>query len=398
MRLYAAAGVKRSEDMLYVATQGRRGTPPIRRSVHFQDSGYAIVRSGWGKAERLFGEEQYLIFDCGPLGAGNHGHFDCLSFELAAYGRSLIVDPGRYTYSEAGDINWRVRFRGTAYHNTVLVDGKNQTRYEPRAIKGASRHSHGSVRHKVTGPAPRHEMRRFIGGSRFDLLHGLAASQEYDALHERRIFFAFGEYWICCDTLSADARHRYDLLFHLGEQAQDRVAIRRARGTLSLCTPHLLIAQQERGNAVELSVEPGFVSYRYGSKQAAPIVRFTQNDRNAEFQTVLYPYRDRAPEITMQELTVSAEHARGAGARALQGANGAEARAFQIAIGAGDQRTVDYCFYSSGEPRRWRFGPYLFDGSYLLLRKNARGETVELHADQGAQLSELGPHADRGER
>ena len=86
------------------------------------------------------------MFDCGPLGEGNHGHLDCLSFELAAHGRSLVVDPGRYTYSEAGETNWRVHFRGTAAHNTVCVDGRNQTRYEPKPVKDKSRHAEGSVR------------------------------------------------------------------------------------------------------------------------------------------------------------------------------------------------------------------------------------------------------------
>jgi hypothetical protein len=58
------------------------------------------------------------------------------------------VDPGRYTYSEAGEVNWRVHFRGTAAHNTVCVDGRNQTRYAPKADQGASRHAQGQVRHK----------------------------------------------------------------------------------------------------------------------------------------------------------------------------------------------------------------------------------------------------------
>jgi uncharacterized heparinase superfamily protein len=367
------------DDMLYVATQGRRGAPPARRSVHFPDSGYSIVRSGWGENGKSFADEQYLILDCGPLGAGNHGHFDCLSFELAAHGRSLIVDPGRYTYSEAGEVNWRVKFRGTAYHNTVVVDGKNQTRYELRAIKETSRHAHGSVRHKVTGPAPGHELRTFETKSRSDFIHGIARSHEYDAVHERRLFFAFGEYWICCDTLTSPNAHRYDLLFHLAEQAQNQVTIKRERGTLSVCSPNLVIAQEERYDSMEFGVEPGFVSYRYGVKQSAPIVRFSQNGTNAEFQTVLYPYRDVAPNILVRELRITAE----------DGSN-IDARAFSISIGSGELSTTDYCFYSNDESRQWRFGSYMFSGSFLLLRKDAYGEIVASHANPGAHLSELG--------
>ncbi len=375
------------EDMLYVATQGQRGAPPAKRSVHFSASGYSIIRSGWGENGNSFNDEQYLILDCGPLGAGNHGHFDCLSFELAAYGRSLVVDPGRYTYSESGDINWRVKFRGTAYHNTVVVDGKNQTRYEPRAIKDASRHAKGSVRHKVTGPAPQHELRAFASRERFDFLHGIASSHEYDAVHQRRLFFAFGEYWICCDTLTSPSPHRYDLLFHLAEHAQDRISIKRDRGTLSVCSPNLVIAQEDRYDAMELGVEPGFVSYRYGVKQPAPIVRFNQNGADAKFQTVLYPYRDQAPNILMRELAVGAE----------DGSN-ADACVFSITIGSGELSKTDYCFYSNGQARQWRFGPYLFSGSYLLLRKDAYGEIVAVHANPGAHLSELGQSSNGWDR
>jgi hypothetical protein len=367
------------EDMLYVATGGERGKPPGERSVRFPDGGYAIVRGGWGERGRAFGDEQYLVFDCGPLGAGNHGHFDCLSFELAAHGRSLVVDPGRYTYSEAGDINWRVAFRGTAYHNTVSVDGKNQTRYEPRVVREITRHSRGSVRHKVTGAAPEHELRAFVSRQGFDFLHGVAASHEYDAVHERRIFFAFGEYWIVCDTLSSPSPHRYDLLFHLGEHAQDRVALKRERGTRTVCSPNLVIAQEDHGDTIDIGIEPGFVSYRYGHKHAAPVVRFRQHGRDAVFHTVLYPHRDIAPDISLRELPVSAEDAMGTGAHA-----------FRVNVGEGQGNTTDYCFYSGGGPGRWRFGPYVFSGSFLLLRKNAYGEIVALHANAGARLEKAG--------
>jgi Heparinase II/III N-terminus/Heparinase II/III-like protein len=377
--LQQGAALYGRDDMLYVATRGQQGTPPAKRSVYFRDSGYSIVRGGWGDDGRTFANENYLVFDCGPLGAGNHGHFDCLNFELAAFGRSLIVDPGRYTYSEAGEINWRVKFRGSAFHNTVVVDGKNQTRYEPRAIKEVSRHGHGSVRHKVTGAAPDFELRAFESNSRCDFLHGVARSQEYDVVHERRLFFAFGEYWICCDSLQSPCSHDYELFFHLSEQAQDRVAIDRSRGTIAIESPNLLIAQEERYDALHVGIQPGFVSYRYGEKKSAPVVRFKQSARNAEFQTVLFPFDRLSPDIRIREMRVVNQHN-----------NGARAHAFSIAIGNGELSTMDYCFYSDGTPSRWSFGSYVFTGTFLLIRKDAYGEIVGVHANPGAHLSEVG--------
>jgi uncharacterized heparinase superfamily protein len=68
---------------------------------------------------------QKLIFDAAALG-GPHGHADALSFELCAFGEALFVDPGTYTYMENP---WRKYFKSTAAHNTVLVDGQDQTPY-----------------------------------------------------------------------------------------------------------------------------------------------------------------------------------------------------------------------------------------------------------------------------
>src|SRR5262249_14996782 len=50
-----------SQDLLYVATQGRRGAAPARRSVSFPSSGYVVLRSGWGERAR-YQDEQYLLF------------------------------------------------------------------------------------------------------------------------------------------------------------------------------------------------------------------------------------------------------------------------------------------------------------------------------------------------
>ncbi|MEQ1529088.1 MAG: alginate lyase family protein, partial [Methylococcales bacterium] len=121
-----------SEQLLYAASRGQAGQPPRQRSRIFPDSGYCVLRSDW--AQQPYQDGRYLFFDCANLGFGSHGHYDLLSFEAAAFGRSLIVDPGRYTYHEDhGDqINWRHVFKGTAAHNTVMMNGQDQISYRCR--------------------------------------------------------------------------------------------------------------------------------------------------------------------------------------------------------------------------------------------------------------------------
>ncbi|MDH3663900.1 MAG: heparinase II/III family protein [Alphaproteobacteria bacterium] len=194
------------DELAYVASRGKKGRAPATHLARFADSGYVTMRSGWGERGEAYQDERYLVFDCGPIGAGNHGHLDLLNIEVAAFGRSLIVDPGRYTYREpredSGEINWRARFRGTAYHNTVTVDGKNQARYV-RAGKAR--------RCKIKGPHPDHELRCCASHARLDVVHGIARSHEYDAVHERIIMFVDRTYWLVVDRLTSPSEHHYDL-------------------------------------------------------------------------------------------------------------------------------------------------------------------------------------------
>jgi hypothetical protein len=74
----------------------------------------------------------YLIADCGDHGAkgrGSHAHSDALSFELSAYGQTLLRDPGTYVYTASK--RWRHLFRSTAYHNTVRIDRKEISEINP---------------------------------------------------------------------------------------------------------------------------------------------------------------------------------------------------------------------------------------------------------------------------
>jgi hypothetical protein len=87
----------------------------------YPDAGHAIVREG----------SNYLLVTnsiVGTKGFGNHKHNDQLSFEYHA-GGPVVVDPGSYVYTS--DPAARNQFRGTAYHNTLLVDGVEQNEFNP---------------------------------------------------------------------------------------------------------------------------------------------------------------------------------------------------------------------------------------------------------------------------
>jgi hypothetical protein len=85
----------------------------------FPDGGYYLFGTP--------GKVQGMV-DCGPLGylgIAAHGHADTLALTLAINGAPCLVDPGTYAYW--CDARWRNYFRGTSAHNTMRVDGLDQS-------------------------------------------------------------------------------------------------------------------------------------------------------------------------------------------------------------------------------------------------------------------------------
>ena len=90
----------------------------------FSDSGYYLLQSG----ERGGLNSISVTFDCGDVGFGAlaaHAHADALSFTLRVCGTDVFVDPGTYDYFTYP--RWRDYFRSTQAHNTIVVDGVDQS-------------------------------------------------------------------------------------------------------------------------------------------------------------------------------------------------------------------------------------------------------------------------------
>lgn len=97
-------------------------SPGVRRRA-FPEGGYYVLGARFGEKDEVL-----AVVDCGPLGflsIAAHGHADALSFSLSAGGTPILVDPGTFAYHTQK--KWRDYFRSTFAHNTVTVDGKNQS-------------------------------------------------------------------------------------------------------------------------------------------------------------------------------------------------------------------------------------------------------------------------------
>ncbi|MFO0837887.1 MAG: alginate lyase family protein [Phycisphaerae bacterium] len=101
--------------------------PAVRdplRSNAFRDAGIYLLQGGAaGEADRIS-----MTFDCGELGFKSiaaHGHADALHITIRVGGRDFLVDPGTYDYFTYPA--WRNYFRSTRAHNTLTIDGLNQS-------------------------------------------------------------------------------------------------------------------------------------------------------------------------------------------------------------------------------------------------------------------------------
>ena len=213
-------------------------TEPAKKSVPFFDGGYFVMRDGWSP------HSNYLLFDCGPHGSLNcgHAHADALSIDVAANGRTVLVDPGTCTYTGAKELrDW---FRSSQAHNTMSVDGESSSL------------QNGPFTWKTTA---RCSLQKWISEERFDFVSGThdGYMRFQDPVTVRReILFIKGDYWIVRDTIAASAEHRVDVRFHFAPGAESG----------------LKIHSFGNGGWVE---EEAFVSHCYGQKEASKARSFS---------------------------------------------------------------------------------------------------------------------------
>jgi uncharacterized heparinase superfamily protein len=87
------------------------------RTTHFSDSGYIRLSSG----------HAFALIDVAPVGPDylpGHVHADTLSFELSLFGQRVFVNGGTSQY---GTDDVRELERGSAAHNTVVVNSENSS-------------------------------------------------------------------------------------------------------------------------------------------------------------------------------------------------------------------------------------------------------------------------------
>jgi len=168
-------------------------------AVLFPDSGLISISRG----------PLHILIDTGPFGPGGagHSHSDTLSFTVRSGDRELLIDPGTFTY--VADPRARDDFRGSGYHNTVRVDGRDQAdptrpfRWDnkPSAARAALRDEGKTV--------------------------SVDASCRYRGIaHRRRFVLSDSRVLFVLDQLTGpDGEHNFEQFWHLGPCASGTLTI-----------------------------------------------------------------------------------------------------------------------------------------------------------------------------
>ncbi|MCP4111785.1 MAG: hypothetical protein GY749_40715 [Desulfobacteraceae bacterium] len=244
---------------------------PEKISVILPDSGYFVMRTGWES------NDHYLCFDAGSQAEGlfydstpsaAHGHSDALSFILSSYGKDILTDPAIYTYN--GEYEWEAYFRGTAAHNTIKIDNRDQAEYHGAMTWS---HTYKTACHKIIS----NEFADYIEAGHDGYL------KKSGIMHYRTVLFVKPYYWVLKDILEGENEHHVESFLHFAPDVQldldptermIRGVCNTGEGVSIHYSPIFQHAEIKKGGS---KPEHGWAAYGYGNTIPSPTVRMSEN-------------------------------------------------------------------------------------------------------------------------
>ncbi len=255
----------------FLSTQpvcGGRDAKPAICSRLFAEGGYAVLRDEKGT--------RVAVMDCGQLGWGSiaaHAHADALSLTLSVDGQPMLVDAGTYCYHD--EPVWRNAFRSTRYHNTVCVDGKDQSEMLGAFLWGA--------RAKV-------KIRRWHTSALADML--CASHDGYRRIgcgeHVRWFYWLRPDIWLAVDEVEQSEGHRVEQCWLFSQacalQAEgDRMQVCCADALLWVQPVSPVQFRQVRGAE---AAEGGWISPSFGKREPAPHLILRREEPSGRLATL----------------------------------------------------------------------------------------------------------------
>ncbi len=160
----------------------------------FSPSGYYVCRQA----------RDMIVIDCGPIGPDyqpGHAHCDTLSYELVLDGHRVVVDSGVFDYEPSLE---RAYVRSTRAHNTVIVDGEEQS--EVWGVFRVARRAR-----PISSCIGRTE----DGTILFEGAHDGYKRLTGKPIHHRRIHYDEQGSWVVSDELTGVGSHHMESVVHI---------------------------------------------------------------------------------------------------------------------------------------------------------------------------------------
>jgi hypothetical protein len=249
-----------AEKFMALKDDGRK--LPVRHA--FAQGGYYILGADF-ETDR----EVRIVADAGPLGylsIAAHGHADALSFTLSIAGHEFLIDPGTFAYHT--DQKWRDYFRGTGAHNTLRIDGKDQS-----VIGGNFLWTHHArtTCHNFELSGVR---QRLVASH--DGYHRLSAPathrRTWTYLPDRRLL-------VIDDEVATGGAHTIELHWHFGKDCEVELF---ADHVIVKCREAVLALHWQKGLSSSLTsanIDPplGWISHRFDQKVPCNVLTLSQN-------------------------------------------------------------------------------------------------------------------------
>jgi uncharacterized heparinase superfamily protein len=214
------------------------------------ESGYYVCRNG----------DDMIIIDCGAIGPDyqpGHAHCDTLSYELAINGRRVIIDSGVFDYEPSSE---RAYARSTRAHNTVVVDGEEQSE-----IWGIFRVA------RRAKPLRAFCKKEVDGSVMFEGAHDGYARLAGKPIHKRHMSYDGQGSWMIKDLLEGRGTHRMESYIHIHPDFQ----VVQAGASIRVVEPNgNTMAIIEALGPSRMRVEQGWYFPEFGLKRENHVIVF----------------------------------------------------------------------------------------------------------------------------
>jgi len=243
----------------YEVLTRERAEYPTGTTWSFPDTGYYVMAPVPGTR---------LLVDCGPVGPDyqpGHSHCDTLSFELSLKGLRVVVDSGCFQYVD-GDI--RRYNRGSAGHNSVTIDGFNQSE-----VWGAHRCA------RRARPVYARLKKKSDGTLVFEGAHDGYCRLPGKPVHHRLIT-STGSSFVIEDRIEGTGRHDMESRLHI----HPALLVEFGDGRALVHDNTQVLATISRNDSGRITQTNGWYCPEFGVKKTCSVISFTCKDETLPFR------------------------------------------------------------------------------------------------------------------